>query len=491
MLKNAIMIQGTSSNAGKSLVAAGLCRILKRRGLKVAPFKPQNMSLNSVVTGDGGEIGRAQATQALACEIEPHSDMNPVLLKPLTDVGAQVIIRGRPLRTMTAGQFHDFKPRAMDAVKEAFARLSQEYQAIVIEGAGSPAEINLRQGDIANMGFAEAIDCPVILVGDIDRGGVFAQLVGTLSLLSPSEQARIQGFVINKFRGDQSILQPGIDWLETHTGKKVLGVLPYLENLYMEAEDSLSQDLSIAATEAEQLKVAVIRFPKLSNSTDFDPLSLHPQVDLRYVTDGESLQGFDLIILPGSRSVAADLHWLKKTGLSRAIERHLRYGGKVLGICGGFQMLGQALLDPDAVESREAQTACLGLLEMCTTMAREKTLTKVSGKLTLGGATVTGYEIHMGQSRGEALNRPLVNFVNSHDGAISEDEQIIGTYLHGLFDEAEALKAMLSWAGLKNTIASDYRAVRIKNIDRIADAMEVSLDLAGTLSHLAPEQTHF
>jgi len=490
MLKNTLMIQGTSSNAGKSLVAAGLCRILKRRGLSVAPFKPQNMSLNSVVTKDGGEIGRAQATQALACEVDAHSDMNPVLLKPLTDCGAQVILAGKAFKTMNAGDFHEFKPQAKQTVMEAFARLKGQYAVIVVEGAGSPAEINLRQGDIANMGFAEAIDCPVVLVADIDRGGVFAQIVGTMALLSTSERARIKGFIINKFRGDIAILQPGIDWLEKETGKPVLGVLPYLENLYMEAEDSLSQTTNLEReTEAtkrnlQKLKVAVLRFPKLSNSTDFDALTLHPQVDLTYIHSGDSLRGFDLIVLPGSRSVAKDLAWLQRSGFAAEIRRHLRYGGKVMGICGGFQMLGKTLYDPDALESTSARTECLGLLDLETTMLANKTLTLVSGTLTLDDAAVRGYEIHMGITTGKALERPLVKFVNTTDGAISEDEQILGTYLHGIFDDENALQSLLSWFGLKDAAVSDYQKVRLENLDRIADAMETSLKLDSLLNEL-------
>lgn len=486
MDKNTIMIQGTSSSAGKSLVATGLCRILKRRGLRVVPFKPQNMSLNSVVTEDGGEIGRAQATQALACEVTPHSDMNPVLLKPMTDSGAQVIVQGKAVETMQAREFHSFKPKALSRVLESFKRLSAQYDFVVIEGAGSPAEINLREGDIANMGFAESIDCPVILVADIDRGGVFAQLVGTLALLSDSERARVVGLIINKFRGDKTILDPGIDWLEKETGKRVLGVLPYLSNLYIEAEDSLSEEINSSKETGEKLKVAVLRFPKLSNSTDFDALSLHPQVDLQFIKAGEHLTGFDLIILPGSRSVSKDLHWLKENGFDREIERHLRYGGKVMGVCGGFQMLGKILLDPSCLESKETETKCLGFFDMETTMLPQKTLTLVSGVLTFGGA-VSGYEIHMGNSSGPALEKPLVKLTEGTDGAVSDDRQIIGTYLHGIFDQPQALHSLLSWAGLSEVSQSDVMGLRLTNIDRLADAMEEHLALNELFPALSKE----
>jgi adenosylcobyric acid synthase len=486
MKTNTIMIQGTSSNAGKSLVALGLCRILKRRGYRVAPFKPQNMSLNSAVTEDGGEIGRAQATQALACGLAPHSDMNPLLLKPITDVGAQVIVQGKAALTMNAKQFHQYKPEVLGRVIESYIRLQSQYDCIVIEGAGSPAEINLRQGDIANMGFAEAseVDAPVILVADIDRGGVFAQIVGTLSLLSQSERQRVIGIIINKFRGDISILQPGIDWLEAHTGKKILGVLPMIEGLYIEAEDSLSSITSTiiksnASVVEQSIRVAVPRFPKISNSTDFDALSLHPQVDFSFISAGESLKGFDLIILPGSRSVSRDLDWLKNNGFNLEIMQHLRYGGKLLGICGGFQMLGRTLFDPEGLESSCSETLCLGLLDMETQMFKEKQLKRVSGMLALDGASFNGYEIHIGRSSGSALQKPFAILEDRNDGAISSDGQIAGTYIHGVFDQATALTSILSWAGLSSAHQSDFISLKLKNIDLVADVMEehFALDL--------------
>ncbi len=342
------MVQGTTSDAGKSTLVTALCRWVTRQGVSVVPFKPQNMALNSAVTADGGEIGRAQAVQAQAAYLEPHTDMNPVLLKPNSDTGAQVIIHGRAVTTMNAVAYHDYKAIAMQAVLASHARLSAAYPVVMVEGAGSPAEINLRAGDIANMGFAEAVDCPVLLIADINRGGVFAHLVGTLELLSPSEQARVKGFIINRFRGDIALLQPGLDWLEQRTGKPVIGVLPYVLDLHLEAEDGIDQRQTDKADQV--LKVVVPVLPRISNHTDFDPLRLHPQVDLQFVGPGQAIPPADLIILPGSKSVRNDLAYLRANGWETAISRHLRYGGKVLGICGGLQMLGEQVHDPLGLE---------------------------------------------------------------------------------------------------------------------------------------------
>lgn len=338
---HALMVQGTTSDAGKSTLVAGLARALVRRGLRVAPFKPQNMALNSAVTTDGGEIGRAQALQAVAARVAPVTDFNPVLLKPSSDIGAQVIIHGRAVANLSARDYHQYKPTAMAAVMASWGRLTQAYDWVLVEGAGSPAEINLRDRDIANMGFAEAADVPVILVADIDRGGVFAHLVGTLELLSPSEQARVKGFVINRFRGDISLLQSGLDWLEARTGRPVFGVLPYLKGMFLDAEDALADGAADVTADAPVLRVVAPVYPRVSNHTDLDALRLHPQVDFRWVGPGEVPPPADLIVLPGSKSVQADLVWLREQGWEAAILRHLRYGGKVIGICGGFQMLGQ------------------------------------------------------------------------------------------------------------------------------------------------------
>jgi len=481
------MVQGTTSDAGKSTLVAGLCRALYRRGLQVAPFKPQNMALNSAVTVDGGEIGRAQAVQAMACGLEPHSDMNPVLLKPNSDTGAQVILQGRAVFNLEAGAYHAYKPRAMRAVMDSWQRLIAQYEYVLVEGAGSPAEINLRENDIANMGFAEAADCPVVLVADIDRGGVFAHLVGTLALLSESEQARVQGFVINRFRGDIALLQPGLDWLEQHTGKPVLGVLPYLHGLHLEAEDALPQAAAPARKGA--LRVIAPVFPRISNHTDFDALRLHPQVDFRFIPFATPIPPSDVIILPGSKSVRADLQWLREQGWDAAISRHLRYGGKVLGICGGFQMLGRAVHDPHGLEGAAGSSAGLGWLDMETTLQSEKQLRRVRGRLLPESADVEGYEIHQGISSGAALAHPLVQLENAVDGAISGDGHIIGTYLHGLFDHPAACAALLRWAGLAEAETNDYRQHREDQLDRLAQAIEEHLDMPRMLHILGVATT--
>ncbi|MBD9481877.1 cobyric acid synthase [Pseudomonas sp. PDM14] len=470
-----LMVQGTTSDAGKSTLVTALCRWLRRQGVAVVPFKPQNMALNSAVTADGGEIGRAQAVQAQACGLAPHTDMNPVLLKPNSDTGAQVIIQGRAIGNMNAVSYHAYKQVARDAVLASHARLAAAYPVVMVEGAGSPAEINLRANDIANMGFAEAVDCPVILIADIDKGGVFAHLVGTLELLSPSEQARVQGFVINRFRGDIALLQPGLDWLEQRTGKPVLGVLPYLRDFHLEAEDAI--DVRQAHKRDELLRVVVPVLPRISNHTDFDPLRLHPQVDLQFIGPGQTIPPADLIILPGSKSVRADLAFLREQGWASAIERHLRYGGKLLGICGGLQMLGTRIDDPLGLEGPAGDCQGFGLLAFVTVLEAEKQLRNVRGRLDLEGATVSGYEIHAGVSQGPALSRPAVRLDDGRsDGASSADGQIIGTYLHGLFEAPEACAALLRWAGVAEVESVDYHALRERDIERLADLVEGHLD---------------
>ncbi|KPY96695.1 Cobyric acid synthase [Pseudomonas syringae pv. spinaceae] len=473
-----LMVQGTTSDAGKSTLVTALCRWLTRQGVKVVPFKPQNMALNSAVTADGGEIGRAQAVQAQACFLAPHTDMNPVLLKPNSDTGAQVIIHGRAVTTMNAVAYHGYKEIAMQAVLESHRRLSESYPVIMVEGAGSPAEINLRANDIANMGFAEAVDCPVLLIADINRGGVFAHLVGTLELLSPSEQARVKGFIINRFRGDIALLQPGLDWLEARTGKPVVGVLPYVMDLHLEAEDGLDQRQTDKVEQV--LNVVVPVLPRISNHTDFDPLRLHPQVNLQFIGPGQRIPPADLIILPGSKSVRSDLNYLRANGWDTAIDRHLRYGGKLVGICGGLQMLGEHLHDPLGLEGAAGSSAGLGLLAMSTVLETEKQLRNVRGRLTLEGAEVSGYEIHAGVTTGAALEQAAVQLDDGRcDGAQSADGQILGTYLHGLFESPVACSALLRWAGLENVQSVDYHALRERDIERLADLVEKHLD--GTL----------
>jgi adenosylcobyric acid synthase len=444
------MIQGTTSDAGKSTLVAALCRWLHRQGVAVAPFKPQNMALNSAVTVDGGEIGRAQAAQAQACGLPPHTDMNPVLLKPNSDTGAQVIIHGHSIGNMHALDYHAYKSTAR------------------------AAEINLREGDIANMGFAEEADCPVILIADIDRGGVFAHLVGTLALLSTSEQARVVGFVINRFRGDLSLLQSGLDWLEAKTGKPVLGVLPYLHGLNLAAEDALPRGAS--ATIA-QFNIIIPALPRISNHTDFDALRLNPLVNLQFIAPDAAPPAADLIILPGSKSVRADLDWLRQQGWDTAIRKHLRYGGKIIGICGGLQMLGNAIHDPLGIEGAAGTSAGLGLLDFATTLAAHKQLRNVNGTLSLNGAPIAGYEIHAGITSGVALAHPTAQLADGRtDGAISADGLILASYVHGLFDTPASCGALLAWAGLRHAISPDLHALYEISLNRLADNIEAHLD---------------
>ncbi|WP_186295900.1 cobyric acid synthase [Shewanella xiamenensis] len=496
-----LMVQGTTSDAGKSTLVAGICRLLARQGVNVAPFKPQNMALNSAVTVDGGEIGRAQALQAAACYLAPHTDFNPILLKPSSDTGAQIIVQGKALTTLEASAFFgekskDYKAMALNAVLDSFERLGQQYHTIVVEGAGSPAEINLRAGDIANMGFAEAVDCPVIIIADIDKGGVFAHLVGTLALLSESEQARVKGFVINRFRGDISLLQPGIDWLEAYTQKPVLGVLPYLHDLHLDAEDALTDSPTKQAK--SRFKVRVLVYPRTSNHTDFDPLRLHPDIDFDYVSlQTQALAqtpeiAADLLILPGSKNVRADLTFLREQGWDKQIAKHLRYGGKVLGICGGYQMLGERIADPLGIEDMLGTSQGLAYLPITTEFKAEKQLRSVAGELTLLGQTVVvkGYEIHCGESHDltssdAAKGAPLrlINELDEQseksfaDGCLSEDGQVLGTYLHGLFDSPEACQLILRWAGLEDAQAIDINEIREQQLNRLADVLAEHLDL--------------
>lgn len=470
------MVQGTTSDAGKSVLVAGLCRVLARKGINVAPFKPQNMALNSAVTKDGGEIGRAQAVQAQACNIEPTVHMNPVLIKPNSDTGAQIILQGKALSNMDAASFHDYKKVAMNTVLDSFSKLTKEFDSIMIEGAGSPAEINLREGDIANMGFAEAADVPVIIVADIDRGGVFAHLYGTLALLSKSEQARVKGFVINRFRGDIRLLQSGLDWLEEKTGKPVLGVLPYLHGLNLEAEDAITAQQELNSE--VKLNVVVPVLTRISNHTDFDVLRLNPDINLRYVGKGEKIDKADLIILPGTKSVRDDLAYLKSQGWDKDILRHIRLGGKVMGICGGYQMLGKTIDDPDGVEGEPGSSEGLGLLNVHTVLTGSKQLTKTEAVLNLNNqkAKVKGYEIHVGRS--QVLDeQPLKLDNGERDGAISECGQIMGTYLHGCFDEAEALNLITEWVNGTQVKQQDFEALKEQGINRIADAIEQHMNL--------------
>ncbi|WP_028022513.1 cobyric acid synthase [Enterovibrio calviensis] len=472
----ALMVQGTTSDAGKSVLVAGLGRVLARRGIHVAPFKSQNMALNSAVTADGGEIGRAQAFQAFACGVEPTVHMNPILLKPNSDCGAQIIVQGKATQSMNAIGFQSYKQFAMTPVMESFAILQRQFDCVLIEGAGSPAEVNLRENDIANMGFAEEADVPVIIVADIDRGGVFAHLMGTLDCLSQSERDRVIGFVINRFRGDISLLEPGLDWLEEKTGKPVIGVVPYLQGLMLDAEDAIDVSQTQLA-DGDVLNIVVPVVPRISNHTDFDALRIHPQVNLQFAAPGKPLPPCDLIILPGSKSVISDLESIRDYGWDQQIAKHLRYGGKVMGICGGYQMLGNVIEDPHEIEGPMLKTDGLGYLDTHTVIEREKVLTRTEGTLTLCGeqAKVTGYEIHMGvtSSNGE----PLISSENGLDGQINADNNVLGTYWHGVFDSPEACSLLLSWAGLGEVEEISLEAERERSINVLADALEASLDL--------------
>jgi adenosylcobyric acid synthase len=478
-MSKTLMIQGTTSDAGKTTLVAALCRILKNRGVSVAPFKPQNMALNSAVTSDGGEIGRAQALQAQAAGLSPHTDMNPILIKPTSDTKAQIIVQGKAIQNMDAAYYHDYKTIAMSAVLDSYQRLQGQYEVILVEGAGSPAEINLRDRDIANMGFAEAVDCPVILIADIDRGGVFAHIVGTLELLSESERKRVIGFVINRFRGDIKLLQSGLEWLEQKTGKPVLGVIPYLHGLALDAEDAL--DTRAIAKTDHKIRVAVLALARISNHNDFDALRLHPQVDFQWVGPGQTIPSVDLLIIPGSKNTCADLHFLRQQQWDQGIARHLRYGGKLMGICGGMQMLGESISDPEAIESSIAKAQGLGYLALRTELRGNKILRQCEGVLWDGVTPVKGYEIHCGISEGRALSTPAL-FLSSDgtrpDGAISDDNQILGTYLHGLFDQPEACNALLRWCGLDNFTALDLNQLREQSLEQLAASVVEAVDLS-------------
>ena len=476
MAKN-IMIQGTMSNAGKSLLCAGLCRILRQDGYRVAPFKSQNMALNSFITKDGGEMGRAQVVQAEAAGIEPDVRMNPILLKPTTDVGSQVIVAGQVQGNMRAMEYYRRKPEYIPAILEAYNSLASEYDIIVIEGAGSPAEINLKQEDIVNMGLAKLVDAPVLLVGDIDRGGVFAQLYGTVALLEEDERKRIKGTIVNKFRGDRSILEPGIRILEELCGVPVAGVIPYT-HVDIDDEDSLTERFA-RTTERKLLDIAVIRLPRISNFTDFTPFERYANVSLRYVERVADLHSPDMILIPGTKSTIADLKWLRQSGLEAAVLKAASAGTLVFGICGGYQMLGRTVSDPDQVEATgTTEIQGLELLDMDTVFQGEKVQTQVSGTFDgmtgllsfLNGMDYTGYEIHMGRSQ-EKL--PVLNGGGN----------VYGSYIHGIFDAPQIadiiLKAVCAQKGLDFSALETYDATEYKErqYDILADAVRQGLDM--------------
>ncbi len=476
-----IMIQGTMSGAGKSLLCTALCRIFRQDGLRAAPFKSQNMALNSFVTRDLREIGRAQAVQAEAAGLEPDARMNPILLKPSSDVGSQVIVNGEVRAHMAAKDYFRYKKLLIPEIMAAYDSLASEYDVMVIEGAGSPAEINLRENDIVNMGLAELVNAPVLLAGDIDRGGVFAQLYGTVALLSDAERARVKGMIVNKFRGDVGLLRPGLQQLETLCGVPVLGVVPYLR-AEIDDEDSLAPCLERSGTH-KRLDITVIRLPHISNFTDFAPLEAHPLFGVRYVNHTEALGSPDLVILPGTKSTADDLLWLRENGLATAIQ-HLASGGTpVLGVCGGYQMLGKALTDEAGVEGRAGSLRGLGLLPCETVFGPEKTLTRVRGVVTggpLDGAAIEGYEIHMGRTETDDAG-----FCRLEDGRPDgcRSGNVFGTYLHGLFDSGEAADKLAVWLcgrkGIQSetTPAEPRQLYRERQYELLAAGVREALDM--------------
>ena len=485
-MAKAIMIQGTMSNAGKSFLVAGLCRLFQRDGFRVAPFKSQNMALNSYVTADGCEIGRAQAVQAEACGLLPDVRMNPILLKPVTDMGSQVILMGKPAGIMKADEYYRKKKEYIPLIRDAYESLAAENDIIVIEGAGSPVELNLKENDIVNMGMAEIADSPVILVGDIDRGGVFTQLYGTCALLEPHEKERIVGLIINKFRGDIGLLTGGLETLEQLTGKRVLGVVPYMD-VRMEAEDSLAdclQEKPSGDGTPAGIDIAVIRFPRISNFTDFQPLSGEPGVRVRYVGTMDELGSPDLIILPGTRSTMKDLGWFRECGLMEAVLGIHGKGTPVLGICGGYQMLGTRIEDPDGQEG-SGFMAGLCLLPAVTVFKAEKVTrqaagrTAVTGILSLDGLPLEGYEVHQGRTFSDGAS-PFAVLDGAADGCVSG--LVFGTYLHGLFDSDPFRRSFLEWLAVRKGVSLpdsglNYRTGRGRQYDRAAEILRSSIDL--------------
>ena len=474
-----VMIQGTGSNVGKSLLVAGLCRAALRRGLSVAPFKPQNMSNNAAVTADGGEIGRAQALQALACRLDPHTDMNPVLLKPETDVGAQVVVQGQRLATLKARDYAALKPQLLGAVLDSFDRLAACHDLVIVEGAGSPAEVNLRAGDIANMGFARAAGCPVVLVGDIDRGGVIAQIVGTSVVLDPGDAAQIAGFIVNRFRGDPSLFDDGYRLIADRTGWPGFGVVPFFaEAALLPAEDAL--DLS--AGSGNGLRIACLALSRIANFDDLDPLKQEPGVDLVMVRPGQPIPGdAAVVILPGSKSTRGDLDFLRAQGWDIDLMAHHRRGGRVLGLCGGYQMLGRSIADPEGIEGPPGETPGLGLLDVTTVMTGDKRLERVEALHVSSGLPVQGYEIHIGRTDGPDRGRPFTRVAGQPEGAVSPDGRVEGSYLHGLFGADAFRAAWLSGLGVAASGRS-YSATVDAVLDRLADHLERHLDLDGLLA---------
>jgi len=498
MLAKRIMIQGTGSGVGKSVIVAALCRIFKQDGYKVAPFKAQNMALNSFVTGAGGEMGRAQVVQAEAAGIEPTVDMNPVLIKPTSDVGAQVIVRGRPVGNMLANYYHNHKIKLIQIVSDSFLNLARQYQIIIIEGAGSPAEINLRENDIVNMKMAQIANSPVLLVGDIDKGGVLAWLVGTLALLTEEEKGRVKGLIINKFRGDINILKPGLDYLEKKCQKDILGVIPYFKDIRIEEEDSLPLEKAIPSPsrKKDKVNIEILYLPHISNFTDFDCLEEEKDVSLRYVGNGKRIGNPDLLIIPGSKNTIDDLFYLKKAGYHSQILALAKKGKIILGICGGYQILGKEILDPHHTESTRERIEGLRLLDVTTVLESNKITSQVKASL-IGKELfsiekeISGYEIHTGTTKLLKGVRPWFKItrrssqsVNIEDGAIDKERKIMGTYIHGLFDNHHFRRAFLNYLRKRKGLSPHHsrtQASRLeqknKEYDKLAELVRKNLDM--------------
>ena len=495
-MASALMVQGTGSHVGKSLVVTAFCRIFKQKGYRVAPFKAQNMALNSFVTNEGGEMGRAQVVQAEAAGVEPSVDMNPILIKPQSDIGAQIILQGRVVGNYSAAEYHQYKREAIKSVRESYNRLTKKFDLIMIEGAGSPAEINLKKHDIVNMKVAQMAKAPVVIVSDIDRGGVFASLIGTLELLTTSERARVKGFIINKFRGDLTLLKPGLTFLKKKTGVKVVGVIPFLKDIYIPDEDSIALEKKRNNSGKGELDIAVIRLPHISNFTDFDPLEREEGVTLRYVEETSKIGDPDALFIPGSKNTIEDLHYLKTRGYVKEINRLKRSESAIIGICGGFQMLGKIIKDPYGVESSLKSIEGLGILDIETQFEKKKATFQVEAEEIEDSDKgksrdlVRGYEIHMGKTRLNTASSLFRIKKRSgkrcvvYDGAITKDRKVWGTYIHGIFDNDRFRRKFLNSINKRRRSSLpearrnfEYDTFKEEQYDKLADLMRKNLDM--------------
>ena len=482
MTARALMIQGTGSDVGKSLIVAGLCRVFARRGLKVMPFKPQNMSNNAAVTADGGEIGRAQALQARAAGVATSVHMNPVLLKPQSEIGSQIVVQGKVQGTAKARDYQALKPKLLEAVLESFALIKRDADLVLIEGAGSAAEVNLRANDIANMGFARAADVPVVLLGDIDRGGVIAQIVGTRVVIDEADAAMIKGFLVNRFRGDVSLFEEGMRIIAKKSGWPSYGLIPHFRDAFrLPAEDAVALDRRRASSDAP-ITIAVLQLPRISNFDDFDPLAAEPSVKLVMVKNGEAIPAeASLVIIPGSKATIADLTALREAGWDIDLQAHVRRGGKVLGICGGYQMLGTMIDDPHGIEGPASRVEGLGLLDVETVMAQRKTLLSVTGHLIENQSRFHGYEMHIGVTTGADCERPLLRFDDGRvDGATSKTHLVRGIYVHGIFADDQQRAAWLEWIGAQSSSLA-FETMIDATLDALADHLEKHVDCDGLL----------